>query len=162
MVAGKTIQAITLIVANRPPKTLLKKETASRVRSQPPLQTQAASPPSSPGGASSDDFEDVEVVGTVTAAEREHAAKAAAVDLQDDLLCKPAAAAAAAARAVAVGVRPSRCGATLVICPVAALMQWKHEIEKHLTPGTLDVYLYHGPKRTKDPTELGQHDVVLT
>ena len=57
---------------------------------------------------------------------------------------------------------PPWSGATLVVCPVAALMQWKHEIEKFVRPGTLSVYVYHGNTRTRDPSELSQYDVVLT
>ena len=137
---GKTIQAITLIVANLPPSrkqkgppnTAAAAAAAAASKSQRP-QSPLASP------ASDDDFEDAEVVATVTAAERENAAKAAAVDLED-ALCKPA----AAPTLLLAAKRPTLCGATLVICPVAALMQWKHEIEKHVTPGTLSVYLLRG------------------
>lgn len=54
------------------------------------------------------------------------------------------------------------CGATLVICPVVAVIQWRQEIEKYTTPGALRVAVYHGAKRTSDPASLMQADVVLT
>jgi hypothetical protein len=166
---GKTIQAITLIVANLPTKPTSETDgtTATAADSDKAL--------SIADGASSDDFEDIEVVKTVTAAERAHAARLDAVDLQEDdfslgsrvaphmatavpisVQKSPAAAAAAAASTTAAVGKAAQSRATLVICPVAALMQWKHEIEKHVAPGTLSVYLYHGPRRTKIPEELAE------
>lgn len=158
---GKTIQAITLIVANRPTKPAVGTAVKATVLAM------------ASDGASSDDFEDVKVVKTVTAKERARAARMDAVDLQDEehhgldrrgaprggnppaasAKKKPAAATAAATAAFA---KAGQSGATLVICPVAALMQWKHEIERHVASGTLSVYLYHGPKRTKSPEELAE------
>ncbi|GMH34392.1 hypothetical protein BSKO_02226 [Bryopsis sp. KO-2023] len=54
------------------------------------------------------------------------------------------------------------CGATLVICPLIAVLQWRDEIAKYVAPGTLKVYIHHGPKRTVDPEIVKQYDVVLT
>jgi len=53
---------------------------------------------------------------------------------------------------------------TLVICPVAALTQWKTEIEKFCEPGTVQVVIYHGPDRERlIPRQmLRKYDVVLT
>lgn len=36
------------------------------------------------------------------------------------------------------------CGATLIVCPAPILHQWRDEICRHVTPGTLSVGLYHG------------------
>eukprot|EP00963_Diacronema_lutheri_P002930 scaffold239_cov382-Pavlova_lutheri.AAC.5 len=52
--------------------------------------------------------------------------------------------------------------ATLVICPLVALIQWKNEIAKFTKPGALQVAVYHGPKRTQNAHELARADVVLT
>ena len=156
---GKTIQAITLIVANRPTKQPASEAIGTTIKS--------AALATASDGASSDDFEDVQVVKTVTAKERARAARMDAVDLQDeehvslDRRGAPAAAAkqkpaAAAAAATVAFAKAAQSGATLVICPVAALMQWKHEIERHVAPGTLSVYVYHGAKRTKSPEELAE------
>ncbi len=46
---------------------------------------------------------------------------------------------------------------SLVVAPVVALMQWKHEIETHAEG--FSVYLYHGLGRTK-ASELQKYDVV--
>ena len=54
-------------------------------------------------------------------------------------------------------------GATLVVCPVSALVQWKAEIDRFVAPGVLPhVLIYHGPKRTTEPAVLAAADVVLT
>ncbi|KAF4707036.1 hypothetical protein FOZ63_009724, partial [Perkinsus olseni] len=40
-------------------------------------------------------------------------------------------------------------GPTLVVCPVAAVMQWYSEIHRYLKPDSLKVHVYHGNKRLK-------------
>jgi hypothetical protein len=52
--------------------------------------------------------------------------------------------------------------ATLVICPVVAIEQWRKEIEKHTKPGTLRVLVHHGPKRSADKQDFEGVDVVIT
>ncbi|CAL5226040.1 g8852 [Coccomyxa viridis] len=52
--------------------------------------------------------------------------------------------------------------ATLVICPLVAVLQWRQEIERFTNPETLKVVVFHGNKRTADPAELADADVVLT
>ncbi|KAK9828076.1 hypothetical protein WJX81_000538 [Elliptochloris bilobata] len=52
--------------------------------------------------------------------------------------------------------------ATLVICPLVAVIQWGKEIERFVAPNTLKVVRYHGPKRTADPAVLANADLVLT
>ncbi|GLI66752.1 hypothetical protein VaNZ11_010704 [Volvox africanus] len=59
------------------------------------------------------------------------------------------------------------CGATLVVCPVVALIQWKGEIARFTTHGSLRVVVYHGGKRGQvvggaDGAALREADVVLT
>jgi hypothetical protein len=62
----------------------------------------------------------------------------------------------------AVPPAPAFSGATLVICPLVAVLQWKAEIERFTAPGTLVVALYHGAKRTTSAAELADADVVLS
>lgn len=50
----------------------------------------------------------------------------------------------------------------LVVGPTVALMQWKHEIEKHTHEGKLKVLLFHGANRTTDIEELNKYDIILT
>ncbi|CAL5084333.1 unnamed protein product [Urochloa decumbens] len=50
---------------------------------------------------------------------------------------------------------------TLVVCPPSVISSWVTQLEEHLDPGSLKVYMYHG-ERTRDPKELLKHDLVLT
>jgi SWI/SNF-related matrix-associated actin-dependent regulator of chromatin subfamily A3 len=50
---------------------------------------------------------------------------------------------------------------TLVVCPPSVFSAWVTQLEEHLKPGSLEVYLYHG-ERTKDKKELLKYDLVLT
>ena len=54
------------------------------------------------------------------------------------------------------------CGATLVVCPLVAVVQWYQEIMRHTVPGTLKVAVYQGPKRSTDAHSISQADVVIT
>ncbi|MEW5314236.1 MAG: hypothetical protein WDW38_005748 [Sanguina aurantia] len=54
------------------------------------------------------------------------------------------------------------CKATLVICPVVAILQWRSEIARFTAPGTLKVLVHHGAKRSSDRELLRQADVILT
>jgi DNA repair protein RAD16 len=54
------------------------------------------------------------------------------------------------------------CGATLVVCPLVAVVQWYQEIMNHTVPGTLKVAIYQGPKRSTDAESISQADVVIT
>lgn len=54
------------------------------------------------------------------------------------------------------------CKTTLVVCPVVALNQWKLEIERHTTPNSLKVLVYHGSSRCSSIDTLKSYDVVLT
>ena len=49
---------------------------------------------------------------------------------------------------------------TLVVCPVAAVMQWYSEIEK-FAPNVLSVHVYHGSQKNS-AKQLAEFDIVLT
>ncbi|KAJ4974657.1 hypothetical protein NE237_007831 [Protea cynaroides] len=52
---------------------------------------------------------------------------------------------------------------TLVVCPASVLRQWARELnDKVAESARLNVLVYHGGTRTKDPAELAKYDVVLT
>ncbi|KAJ1604839.1 Swi2/Snf2 ATPase and Rad16-like protein [Cryptosporidium canis] len=65
-------------------------------------------------------------------------------------------------------------GKNLVVAPVAAVLQWKQEIERFTKPGSLRVHVYHGSKRNKSRVggkgakdeyggvDIDQADVVIT
>ncbi|KAL7134254.1 hypothetical protein ABFS83_11G014300 [Erythranthe nasuta] len=50
---------------------------------------------------------------------------------------------------------------TLIVCPPSVFSSWITQLEEHTRHGTFKVYMYYG-ERTKDATELGKHDIVLT
>lgn len=53
-------------------------------------------------------------------------------------------------------------GGSLIVCPMTLLGQWKAEIESHVRPGSLSVYVHYGQSRPKDANLLAQSDVVIT
>ncbi|XP_020527312.1 putative SWI/SNF-related matrix-associated actin-dependent regulator of chromatin subfamily A member 3-like 2 isoform X1 [Amborella trichopoda] len=53
-------------------------------------------------------------------------------------------------------------GGNLIVCPMTLLGQWKAEIEAHVEPGSLSLYVHYGQSRPKDAKVLTQYDVVLT
>ncbi|KAH8583001.1 Swi2 Snf2 ATpase [Cryptosporidium sp. chipmunk genotype I] len=64
-------------------------------------------------------------------------------------------------------------GKNLVVAPVAAVLQWKQEIERFTKPGSLKVHIYHGSKRNKNQgnkgtkqdyggVDIGDANVVIT
>lgn len=53
-------------------------------------------------------------------------------------------------------------GRNLIVCPLTLLGQWKAEIETHVQPGSLTLYVHYGQSRPKDAKFLSQSDVVLT
>ncbi|XP_055389089.1 LOW QUALITY PROTEIN: uncharacterized protein LOC129618345 [Condylostylus longicornis] len=57
---------------------------------------------------------------------------------------------------------PEGRGATLVIAPLAAVLQWKQEIERFSKPGSLRVLLYHGSCREALLKSIHLYDVVVT
>lgn len=52
--------------------------------------------------------------------------------------------------------------ATLVVCPLIAVIQWRNEIARFTKEGSVKVLVYHGAKRSKDISELAGYDIVLT
>uniref|UniRef100_A0A8D2Q7B0 Helicase like transcription factor n=1 Tax=Varanus komodoensis TaxID=61221 RepID=A0A8D2Q7B0_VARKO len=53
--------------------------------------------------------------------------------------------------------------ATLIICPLSVLSNWIDQFEQHVDPCVqLNVYVYYGSERSKDPVMLSRQDVVLT
>ncbi|OMO58307.1 SNF2-related protein [Corchorus capsularis] len=53
-------------------------------------------------------------------------------------------------------------GGNLIICPMTLLGQWKVEIETHVQPGSMSLYIHYGQSRPKDAKLLAQNDVVIT
>ncbi|KAJ3101779.1 hypothetical protein HDU97_001063 [Phlyctochytrium planicorne] len=51
---------------------------------------------------------------------------------------------------------------TLVVTTLSLLRQWETEIKTKTKDGSLNVYVYHGPSRTRDVETLETFDVVLT
>ncbi|XP_059587002.1 helicase-like transcription factor isoform X2 [Alligator mississippiensis] len=52
---------------------------------------------------------------------------------------------------------------TLIICPLSVLSNWIDQLEQHISPDVhLNVYVYYGPDRSKDPALLSRQDIVLT
>lgn len=53
--------------------------------------------------------------------------------------------------------------ATLIVCPLSVLTQWKLEIYNNTPENHLKVYVYHGANRNRDPERIAAtYDVVLT
>nr|GEW52970.1 DNA repair protein RAD16-like [Tanacetum cinerariifolium] len=52
--------------------------------------------------------------------------------------------------------------ATLVICPLIAVMQWVNEIDRFTTKGSNKVLVYHGPGRAKKHNDFSLYDFVIT
>lgn len=96
-----------------------------------------------------------------------NAVAAATADAAGDATAGPAADLSAAAHVVGAEApgatgRDDWSGATLVVCPLVAVIQWGQEIARFTEPGSVKVVVYHGGKRTSDPGELAAADVVLT
>ncbi|CAG9472593.1 unnamed protein product [Plasmodium vivax] len=53
-------------------------------------------------------------------------------------------------------------GQTLIIAPIAAVMQWKSEIEKFIQGDILKVYVYHGSVKKVSFEELKKYDIIIT
>ena len=55
------------------------------------------------------------------------------------------------------------CNATLVVCPLVAVVQWCQEIMNHTLPGALKVAVYQGSKRHEaNEAALANVDIVIT
>ncbi|GAA5798721.1 hypothetical protein HPULCUR_004127 [Helicostylum pulchrum] len=51
--------------------------------------------------------------------------------------------------------------ATLIVCPVSLIDQWRREIESKTSP-KLSVLVYHGGTRTQNPYDLARYDVIVS
>lgn len=60
------------------------------------------------------------------------------------------------------GVEGRNLQSTLVVCPLSVMTIWVSQLEEHTLQGSLKVYLYHGPDRTKKANILSSYDIVLT
>ncbi|KAI3817047.1 hypothetical protein L1987_10834 [Smallanthus sonchifolius] len=98
-----------------------------------------------------------------------HSSKAEALILDDDDYVKPTAdkndellITEASSSTQRVSNKKPTAG-SLVVCPASVLRQWACELdEKVAEEAKLEVLVYHGGNRTKDPAELARYDVVLT
>ncbi|KAG9157764.1 hypothetical protein Leryth_017846 [Lithospermum erythrorhizon] len=52
--------------------------------------------------------------------------------------------------------------ATLVICPLVAVMQWVNEIDRFTSKGSNQVLVYHGSSRSKKNHQFSEYDFVIT
>ncbi|CAI5491510.1 unnamed protein product [Closterium sp. Naga37s-1] len=150
---GKTIQAISLIVTSR--------QLQSHAPAVNPVLPQPLPPSSSAAEAPS--------------AKAEAASPAAATPAVDAPFPAPTAVTAtSAAGTQATAGNPGSSGggaseperaavkATLVICPLIAVLQWRQEIARFTRPDSVKVLVYHGPKRAISVKDLEEYDVVLT
>ncbi|CAI7837941.1 unnamed protein product, partial [Closterium sp. NIES-53] len=150
---GKTIQAISLIVTSR--------QLQSHAPAINPVLPQPLPPSSSAAEAPS--------------AKAEAASPAAATPAVDAPLPAPTAVTATSAAGIqaTAGNPGSSSGgaseleraavkATLVICPLIAVLQWRQEIARFTRPDSVKVLVYHGPKRAISVKDLEEYDVVLT
>jgi DNA repair protein RAD16 len=53
-------------------------------------------------------------------------------------------------------------GPTLVVCPSSAMMQWRDEIYRCASNGSVKVFLYYQNRKKIKPRDLLKYDVVLT
>eukprot|EP00494_Astrolonche_serrata_P024484 UN24742 len=53
-------------------------------------------------------------------------------------------------------------GATLIVCPLAVMNNWHHQVKEHCNRGALRCLEYHGSDRIGDPEYLREFDMVIT
>ncbi|KAK3997923.1 SNF2 family N-terminal domain-containing protein [Cladorrhinum sp. PSN332] len=51
---------------------------------------------------------------------------------------------------------------TIVVVPFALLRTWSDELSKHIHPGNLSVFTYHGTERRQEDANLRNYDIILT
>ena len=51
---------------------------------------------------------------------------------------------------------------TLIVVPPSLIRTWEDELRRHVHPGTLRYWVYHGPKRSEDMVSMLAHDIVIT
>ncbi|NWX48779.1 HLTF factor, partial [Steatornis caripensis] len=53
--------------------------------------------------------------------------------------------------------------ATLIVCPLSVLSNWIDQFEQHIHGDfRVNIYVYYGSDRSKDPSVLSEQDIVLT
>ncbi|KAM6389603.1 helicase-like transcription factor [Pluvialis apricaria] len=53
--------------------------------------------------------------------------------------------------------------ATLIVCPLSVLSNWIDQFEQHIHQDFhVNIYVYYGSDRSKDPSVLSEQDIVLT
>ncbi|NXN52398.1 HLTF factor, partial [Rynchops niger] len=53
--------------------------------------------------------------------------------------------------------------ATLIVCPLSVLSNWIDQFEQHIRQDFhINIYVYYGSDRSKDPSILSEQDIVLT
>ncbi|XP_074767802.1 helicase-like transcription factor isoform X3 [Athene noctua] len=53
--------------------------------------------------------------------------------------------------------------ATLIVCPLSVLSNWMDQFEQHIHQDfNVNIYVYYGSDRSKDPLVLSEQDIVLT
>ncbi|NXN74375.1 HLTF factor, partial [Himantopus himantopus] len=53
--------------------------------------------------------------------------------------------------------------ATLIVCPLSVLSNWIDQLEQHIHQDFhVNIYVYYGSDRSKDPSVLSEQDIVLT
>ncbi|NXO55910.1 HLTF factor, partial [Aramus guarauna] len=53
--------------------------------------------------------------------------------------------------------------ATLIVCPLSVLSNWIDQFEQHINQNFhVNIYVYYGSDRNKDPSVLSEQDIVLT
>ncbi|XP_074009956.1 helicase-like transcription factor [Numenius arquata] len=53
--------------------------------------------------------------------------------------------------------------ATLIVCPLSVLSNWIDQFEQHIHQDFhVNIYVYYGSDRSKDPSVLAEQDIVLT
>lgn len=63
---------------------------------------------------------------------------------------------------VGAGVVATCARGTLIVAPVSVLENWVTQIQEHIAPGALDVFVWHGAGRHKNAQRLRSADVVIT
>lgn len=51
---------------------------------------------------------------------------------------------------------------TLIVCPVSVIGHWVQQLQTHVRPQTLKVYVHHGSQRHEESEYLKKFDVVIT
>eukprot|EP00191_Tetraselmis_sp_GSL018_P011900 CAMPEP_0177603418 /NCGR_PEP_ID=MMETSP0419_2-20121207/15501_1 /TAXON_ID=582737 /ORGANISM="Tetraselmis sp., Strain GSL018" /LENGTH=1172 /DNA_ID=CAMNT_0019097187 /DNA_START=210 /DNA_END=3726 /DNA_ORIENTATION=+ len=159
---GKTIQAISLILTHREDGALNVRSSGHqssapneiRRRAERPKISISLNPPAA--GASASPAAEARAAETAPAPPPPAA-------VSEEGATDAAAGAPEGTAAVHVAQAAEFCRATLVVCPMVAIIQWSSEIARYCLAGSVRVVVYHGAKRGSLTLEqLRSADVVLT